>query len=169
MIEYRVTKYDRASRDARDAYTKQEWTSVTDIGRAFAGVVLTDGRISTCRTSLPRLGPRVPSRGRSEFTDSGGLENHKGLALEFGEGSVLPVEQVGDLIRRILRGAFWCRLKGQGGFVHFGWDYYMYIGVPHRCLEAEQLAEELGLYPEELPHPTTKHHASSFALAGRGP
>ena len=42
MIEYRVTKYNPALRDARGAYIADEWTSVKDIGRAFGGVVLTD-------------------------------------------------------------------------------------------------------------------------------
>jgi len=48
---------------------------------------------------------------------------------------------------------FWCSLKAQGGFVHFGWDYYMYIVVPHRCPKAEKLAEEVGQYSEEFALP----------------
>ena len=42
MIEYRVTKYDPAKRDARGAYLAEEWTSVTDIDRVFAGVLPTE-------------------------------------------------------------------------------------------------------------------------------
>jgi len=42
MIEYRVTKYDPSLRDARGAYSADDWTSVTDIGHAFGGVTLTD-------------------------------------------------------------------------------------------------------------------------------
>ena len=42
MIEYRVTKYNPALRDARGAYIADEWTSVADIGCEFNGVVLTD-------------------------------------------------------------------------------------------------------------------------------
>jgi len=60
---------------------------------------------------------------------------------------------VGNLIRQILREVFWCRLKAQGGFVYFGWDYYMYIVVPHPCPEAEKLAEEVGLYSEKFASP----------------
>lgn len=82
-----------------------------------------------------------------------GLENHRKFPLGFCDGSVFSIEQVSDLIRQILKGEVWCRLEGSGGFVHFGWDYYMYIGVPHRCLEAERLAKGLGLYPEEFASP----------------
>jgi hypothetical protein len=53
----------------------------------------------------------------------------------------------------MLREELWCRLEGQSGFVHIGWDYYMYIGVPHRCPKAEFLVEELGLHPELFPSP----------------
>ena len=42
MVEYRVTKYNPASRDASGAYVADGWTSVTDIGGAFGGVVLTE-------------------------------------------------------------------------------------------------------------------------------
>jgi hypothetical protein len=153
MIEYRVTKYDPAKRDARGAYIADEWTSVTDIGRAFASVVLTeDEYLRVERTYTDSALAFLRESGLDSLT-VGGLEKHKKLALEFGEGSVFSVEQVGDLMRQILREDFWCRLEGRGGFVHFGWDYYMYIGVPDRCPKAERLAKELGLYPEEFASP----------------
>ena len=53
----------------------------------------------------------------------------------------------------MLREELWCRLESVDGFVHIGWDYYMYIGVPHPCPEAELLAEGLGLYPERIVSP----------------
>jgi hypothetical protein len=52
-----------------------------------------------------------------------------------------------------LREEFCCRLQNAAGFVHFGWDYYMYIGVPHPCPTAEALALNLGLFVEELDSP----------------
>lgn len=82
-----------------------------------------------------------------------GLENHKSLALGFSEGSVIAAHGVGELIGRILREEFWCRLEGRAGFVHCGWDFYMYIGVPRHCPEAEVFANELGLYVEEFASP----------------
>lgn len=42
MFVFRVTKYDPAHRDRHGAYTRDDWISVSDIGRAFAGVVLTE-------------------------------------------------------------------------------------------------------------------------------
>jgi hypothetical protein len=153
MIEYRVTKYDLANRDATDAYIADEWTSVMDIGRTFAGVILTEDEYRRVERAYIESALAFLKEGGLNSLTVEGYENHKDVALDFGESSVFPVEQVGDLIRQILREEFWCRLEGRGGFLHFGWDYYMYIGVPHHCPEAEHLAKRLGLYTEEFASP----------------
>jgi len=82
-----------------------------------------------------------------------GLENHRGVSLAFGEGSVLPLGGVGAVIRRVLCEEFWCRLEGAEVFIHVGYDFYMYLGVPRVCPHAEQLARELGLFAELFPSP----------------
>lgn len=153
MIEYRVTKYNPALRDVRGAYTVNEWIRVQDIGREFNGVVLSDSEY--CRVEQTYIDSALAflKEGGLASLRVEGLENPKRLLLNVEEGSVVPIEQVSDLIRQILREEFWCRLEAGGGFLHFGWDYYMYIGVPNRCVVAEQLAETLGLYPEEFASP----------------
>jgi len=40
VLEFRVTKYDPALRDASGAFTGDEWTSFDDIGETFSGVTL---------------------------------------------------------------------------------------------------------------------------------
>jgi hypothetical protein len=156
MFEYRVTKYDPAFRDARDAYLADDWTSVTQIARAFGGVVLTEGEYRRVEQAYVSSAIAFLREGGLHSLAVKGLENVPKVALDFGEGSVLSLEQVGDVIPRILREEFWCRLECRGGFAHFGWDYYMYIGVPRRCPEAEHLARGLGLYPEEFASPYRK-------------
>src|SRR5438876_10123615 len=41
MFGWRITKYDPAYRNAAGAYLKDEWTSVSDIGKSFDGKALT--------------------------------------------------------------------------------------------------------------------------------
>ena len=65
----------------------------------------------------------------------------------------MNLEQLAEVIRLILREKFWCRLEAAGGFLHFGYDYYLYLGVPHRCPAAERTASELGLYVEVFDQP----------------
>jgi hypothetical protein len=156
MIEYRVTKYNPALRDARGAYVADEWTSVKDIGREFGGVVLTDDEYRRVEQAYIDSALAFLTEGGLTSLRVEGLENHKGLALKIGEGAVVSVEEVGDVIRQILREEFWCRLEGPSGFVHCGWDYYMYIGVSRRCVAAEGLAEKIGLYTEEFASPYTE-------------
>ena len=60
---------------------------------------------------------------------------------------------LGPVIRSVLREEFWCRLEGPAGYLHFGWDFYMYVGVPYPCPKSQELARGLGLFVEEYPSP----------------
>jgi hypothetical protein len=152
-IEYRVTKYNPALRNDSGAYLVDEWTQFSEIGQTFRGAVLSeDEYLKVEQAYISSANAFLQEGGLNSMTVKG-MENHKGISLEFIEGSVLPLERISDVIRQILREEFWCRLECRGGFLHFGWDYYMYVGVPHRCPEAELLAERLGLYPEEFSSP----------------
>jgi hypothetical protein len=153
MIEYCVTKYNPALRDARGAYIADEWTSVKDIGRSFRGVVFTIDDYRHVEQAYINAATAFLKEGGLTSLRVEGLENHKRLALKVGEGSIVSLEQIGDLIRQILSEEFWCRFEARSGFLHFGWDYYMYIGVPHRCPAAEGVAQKLGLYSEEFASP----------------
>ncbi len=153
MFEYRVTKYDPSFRDANGAFTRDEWISVTDIGRSFGGEKLTreeyqrveDAYVATALAFLREAGV--------EALTVAGLENHGGTPLAFTEGSVLLLEQIGEVIRWVLREEFWCRLEATGAFVHLGYDYYTYLGVPRRCPQAEQFARQQGLFVEPFHSP----------------
>jgi hypothetical protein len=119
-----VTKYNPAFRDASGAYLADEWTSVTDIGREFGGVTLTSDEYGRVEQAYIDSALAFLKEGGQTSLRIEGLENPAGCALNVGEGSVVSIEQVGDLIRQILlREEFWCRLEGRDGFVHFGWDY----------------------------------------------
>ena len=156
MIEYRVTKYDPALRDANGAYLADEWILFKQIGSTFGGVVLTEAEYLSVERAYINSATAFLREGGIDSLTVEGIENHKKLALEFGEGSVLSLERIGDVIRLMLREELWCRLESQDGFVHIGWDYYMYIGVPHPCPKAELLAAGLGLYPERFSSPYKK-------------
>ncbi len=152
MNEYRVTKYDPALRDSTGAYTKQEWAMFTDVGRSFRGVVLTESEYKRVEDAYVQAALAFLTEGGLAELTIEGLENPQ-KKLEISEGSMLPVNRLGDVLRRLLRGEFWCRLEGNGGFVHIGWDYCMYVGVSNPCPSAEKLASDIGLYVEEFKSP----------------
>jgi hypothetical protein len=153
LFEYRVTKYDPAFRDASGAYIRDEWTSVSDIGRSFGAAVLTCDAYQRVEDAYVAVALAFLREAGVSGLTIAGLENHSELPLSFGEGSLLLPEQTGEVIRQVLREKFWCRLDGRGAFIHLGYDYYMYVGVRRACPEAEQLAKELGLFAEPFPSP----------------
>jgi hypothetical protein len=71
-------------------------------------------------------------------------------------------------MRRVLREEFWCRLEGPEAFVHFGYDYYLYVGVPRACPEAEQATRRAGLFVESFRSPYRRPAGAEAAdVAGR--
>jgi hypothetical protein len=159
--EYRVTKYNPAHRDHFGAYTKVEWTMFGQIGQTFSGVVLTSDEYQ-------RVEEAYVQSALSFLRESGllamrvaGLENPRNVPLDFQNDSVLPLDRLGRVVRQILREEFWCRLEGGDGFLHFGWDYYMSIGVPRLYPAARAAATELGLYVEEFASPYVEDESES--------
>jgi len=121
MIQYRITKYNPASRDTRGAFLSDEWTSLRDIGRAFTGGILTEDEYRRVEQAYISSAIAFLKEGGLSSLTVEGLENNNGVALGFREGSILTLQQVGDPIGQMLREEFWCRLEDKGGFVHIGW------------------------------------------------
>jgi hypothetical protein len=153
MFEYRVTKYDPAFRDTSGAYNRAEWTAVSDIGRSFNGEPLTEAEYLRVESAYIATALEFLRESGVSSLVVRGLENHREAALTFGNGAHLSLEQVGVSLSRVLREEFWCKLEGPDSFVHIGYDYYMYLGVPTACPKAEQLAASLGLFVESFQSP----------------
>jgi hypothetical protein len=86
VFEFRVTKYDPAHRDARGAYTRDEWTAVSDIGRAFGGVVLTEPEYRRVEDAYVTAAVAFLREAEVPSLAVAGLENHAAVPLPFAEG-----------------------------------------------------------------------------------
>ncbi len=154
MNEYRVTKYNPAFRDQHDGhYMKDEWSTFRQIGEWFSGVVFTREEYDRVEDAYVEVALSFLRGSGLSSLKVAGLENRQKRTLDFSNGEVLSLDRVGEVVRRILREKYWCRLEGNEAFLHFDWDYYMYVGVPHPCPRAEALTSELGLYVEECETP----------------
>jgi hypothetical protein len=149
----KVTKYDPSFRNPSGAYLRNEWTSASDIGRSFDGAVLTPEEYRREEDAYVAVALRFVRESGQTSLAVCGLENKRRCQLGFAEGSPLGLDELGSVIRRVLREECWCRLEGPAGFLHFGWDYYMYVGVPRPCPESQELAKRVGLFVEECPSP----------------
>ena len=150
MYEFQVTKYNPAFRDEAGCYQKDEWTAISDIGREYDGVVLT-------REAYQRVEDAYVAAAESFLKEAGvaaltvaSLEVPTRLMLDFRGGDTLGIDRIGGVIRRVLREEFWCRLEAEDAYVHFGYDYYMHIGVSQPCHASQRRAEELGLFVEDI-------------------
>lgn len=159
VFEFRVTKYDPAHRDHRGAYTRDEWIAASDIGQVFAGVVLSEAEYRSVEDAYVTAAVTFLREAGVLSLTVAGLENHAGVHLPFAEGASLGLAQIGEVVRQLLRAEFWCRLESARAFVHVGYDYYMYVGVPVACPGAVALARQLGLFPEpfESPYREQRH------------
>jgi len=169
--QYRITKFDPAKRDEKGAYLLDEWTAFTDIGKEFAGGCLEEVEYLKVESAylravesflkeagLPELFLKGVERGRA-----------KRLPAFVEEGRLLSVEQCAAFSRLALREVAWGRLVVPGrAYVHFGWDYYMYIGVPVACPSSVEAAERSGLFVEPFRSPYLRARANN-SLQARPP
>ncbi len=173
MPEFRITKYDPRHRNAEGAYTRDEWTAFSHIGREFDGQVLTDAEYRRVEDAYVSVAVAFLREAGFHALVAQGVENAGGSIYAPAEGERLSLVRLGDVIRRILREEFWCRLQGDNGwFIHIGWDYYLYLGVEQECPEALRLAAERGLFVEPCvspyhPEPDQQGQVAADPMSGQ--
>ena len=154
---YRVTKYDPRFRDTDDRYTRDDWTFYAQIGKRVGGHVLTVAEylrtealyLSALRLLLVEAGiSRLEVRGlwlppQPTPQLRAWLRRH-----------VLGVQQALSFAQLVLRN----RIGGQliaprRAYVHFGFDYYLYVGLSRPTPNAVSLIHASGLFVESAPSP----------------
>jgi hypothetical protein len=169
MKWYRVCKYDPAFRDTTGAYQRDEWTSVSDIGRSFGGVTLdastylatetayvramrafmADAGVTALRVAALEPPPDLDPLVEYGLPDAEELAR---LARDIRDGMELSGAALDQACRLNLREVLWCRLEHQGRFVvKTGYDYYLHIGTTANTERAIADVHELGLYVHDAP------------------
>ncbi len=152
MHQYRIVKYSPAEREG----SKPSWTSISDIGSTFGGRTLsereyleTEAKYLAALAEFIRLADVASLRveGLEIYDDSpwwGALR----------EGEELSADRAVELARSILReDSVWCRLAHDDFFVHFGYDYYLYVGISNPADSAVENARRAGLHVDEFESP----------------
>jgi len=152
MNQYRITKYTPANRNEQGEYTINEWTDFSDIGKKFDGVELTldmyleveNAYISVAISVIKKMNiSHVTVRQLEKYTDFCQVQNNQKITLD----------ELGDVIKGVLRNRFWCKFVAENCFIHFGYDFYMYVGCSISKEEIEEIALEKGLFTEEMKSP----------------
>jgi len=151
MLEYRITKYNPVIRSKGGQYT--EWTSFSEVGAIFDGSVLTLSAYKEVEAAYIAVATAFLREAEVGSVTIRGLERRRHEDLPYSEGETIKLKDVGAIMTKVLREELWCRLESERGFIHFGWDYYMYVGVSSACPMAQHLATEFGLFVEEMQSP----------------
>ncbi|KEH85357.1 MULTISPECIES: hypothetical protein [Clostridium] len=171
MYCWRITKYNPIYRSEDGNYLKKEWTSIFDVGKSF------DGKKLSLKEYL--LTEDLYIKAIIEFINFLRIPSLKACELEKYEESIqtdkypeiytiqmikifktikneddISVNKIGDLVKLILREHLWCKLENKNKmFIHFGYDYYMYIGSYSKCDYIINKIKEMGLFVEKIKSP----------------
>jgi len=148
MNEYRVTKYNPSKRDEWGHYLdKDEWTDFCEVGKKVSIEAYEIVETAYINSAI-------------EFLSDSGIETLQVVGLEdyqqnglYKEGETIQVGSLEPVLRSLLRNEFWCRLESKLGFIHIGWDFYMYIGICKISKAVIHNAEKRGLFVEPFISP----------------
>ena len=168
--QWRVTKYNPAFRDDNGYYTLvEEWTCPSEIGKIINGNEFTleeylrveaayvDAVIRFLEASNLRS-LRILQRSRLIISP----DERKSILYEsefdhmhVEVDRIVTTKEIRTLCKMVLRNFLFCEFYSKDQFfVHFGWDYYMYIGSSKNSLAAIEFAEKRGLFVETFQSPS---------------
>ncbi len=164
---WRITKYDPEKRNSQGWFLEDTWISYGEIGESYQGKILTyDEYIRVENLYINAIVEFMKCLDISHLQIQG-LENHGSVNEDpsidqeervfvntLQENDLLSLEQIKTASKLILRNYFWCQLISKHKmFVHFGYDYYMYIGSRSECKDTLQKIKNSGLFVEDFESP----------------
>jgi len=153
-FKFRVTKFDPAKRNQLGHFMAEDWTSISDIGKAFNGQILVRAEYDRVENAyLDSIGAFLTDS-RIDTLTIDKLEFHS-KKFGFKVGQQLGPNEIRQISRLALQEELWCQLRNpRRAYLHFGYDYYVYIGVSRPCPSAIDHAHSLGLFVEPFwsPH-----------------
>ena len=171
MQSYRISKYNPMYRNQQGIYTVDEWTSFSDIGRAYQGIELTkedylktesiycdavyeilmqqDVRVLEVRNLERTFSLTEMSRFLSEKSLQL-TEEECYIIQTIQEKQQISIEQIKFYVKLLLRDCFWCILADteSDAKVSVGYDYYIHLTCDALDRSRINAYEKLGIYVE---------------------
>jgi hypothetical protein len=127
----------------------------------IAGRALTLDEYLRIETAYVSAATNILAEGGVDTLTIRGLENNAGYrpdSFELSEGTRLSGGSICEALRGLLREEFWCRLEDDHGYyIHVGWDYYLYVGVPYAPSASIEAVRAEGLFVEPFESPYKTH------------
>jgi hypothetical protein len=165
---WRITKYNPNLRDENGNYTKDEWTAISDVGKKYSGEVFIMDQYLTVEdkyiiaiinimdsAEIPCLEVKRLNKWEHEFEfEEYYTDNMLNLYRTVKNGDRFHKDKLVDLCKLLLRENIGCQLWFESNmYVHFGYDYYMYVGINSDCHDALEGIRNLGLFVEKFESP----------------
>ncbi|WP_239614656.1 DUF7683 domain-containing protein [Cohnella mopanensis] len=166
--QWRITKYNPIFRNDKGHYLLDEWTCPSEIGNIINGdsftlekyLVIEHAYVETIIEFLieqKQYSLRViqaSNRLISHEDKKSVLYDHEFGEINIKEDMIANINEIRIICKMILRNFADCQLYSKDNFfVHFGWDYYMFIGSNQKSLTAIKFATNSGLFVEEFSSP----------------
>lgn len=151
MHQYRICKYDPQFR-INGAYTRHEWTSIADVGNEYDGRIFTMAEYERAEQRHVDFLFALAVREDAFPLTLEALEDHREHS-PWQEGQQITSQDLPAIVRDVLREECWCRLTTPRFFIHFGYEYYMYVGCTHTTEAITTLAASHGLFAESMTSP----------------
>ena len=126
-------------------YTKDEWISMYDVGKMYDGKTFTFEEYLTVEKSYLNVIKKILQGVNIKRVR---IKQGENMYSKLNNSVLCSQEEVLLVARGCLREEFWCKLVSKDFFVHFGYDYYMYIGANIEEDHMSEIARENGLFSE---------------------
>jgi hypothetical protein len=151
--EYRISKFDSKYRNSEGIYTKDEWTSIGDVGKMYDGKTFTMSEYLRVENQYLAFINKICVMDNIRDAQITGLEDYKHVCTFYDGETLTRMDDILKVAKSCLREEYWCRLTMTSNFVHFGYDYYLYICCSLNYNAMVNLAREHGLFVEEMESP----------------
>jgi len=166
MHSFRITKYNPLNRDKNGYYKKDEWTSVSDVGQEYSDEIVTFESYILYENAYIDAVLRIMSQNNVDYFEVQRLQikfykdypdfiepESKDFFNSLANKMLLSNNDITKIIRFNLREIIWCKLVNSQMYVHFGYDYYMYIGCKSISESVINAIETDGLFVETFISP----------------
>ncbi|WP_434799127.1 hypothetical protein [Terrisporobacter vanillatitrophus] len=163
MMNYRISKYDPKYRDEHGIYTRNEWTSISDVGEYFNGYEVTMEEYLDTENKYVKAINIILDYLKISYLYIMELEKYEDTITEINndfcqndidrndfikEGQELNRKEINYVIKSTLRERFWCGLYSKATHIIIkpGYDFYINIISPKLPNVIIKKINELGLY-----------------------
>lgn len=150
MNSFRISKYDPDKRCDPD-YLESQWTSISDVGDCFDSTVLTMDEYLRAEGRYLSFIREFLSECKVDKLIVKSLEDYKRFGWENNE--VIDTETIMEFSKGALREWYWAKLESNKAFIHFGYDYYVYVGTLLDYVTVNEIANRNMLFCEDTPSP----------------